>query len=394
MIKRDLPKERPNDFTRVLPDVEKIVNEVRNRGDQALIELEEKFDKIKLTSITLQKIEELASQVDNNLKEAIDVIYSQIYEFNTLIKPPNIIGGGNNGIDYGAIWKSIEKIGIYVPGGEKAYPSTLLMAGVPAVVAGVNEIYVASPPNKITPAIAYIALKLNVNEIYTIGGAQAIAALAYGTETVKKVDKIVGPGNIYVQAAKYLVSRDVAIDGIEGPTELVIIADETANPSHIILDLRAQAEHGKFTFLVLLTNSDKIIDVISKELEQDANTYYLIRVSDLEEAITLANEIAPEHLSLHVTNARAYINKIKNAGVVTLGSTPPAIIDYSAGPNHILPTNKWAKVRGGISVYDYLKMVMYASSVNPDKKIIDASKILAKYEGFEYHANSIGVRYE
>jgi len=394
MIKRDLPKERPNDFTRVLPDVEKIVNEVRNRGDQALIELEEKFDKIKLTSITLQKIEELASQVDNNLKEAIDVIYSQIYEFNTLIKPPNIIGGGNNGIDYGVIWKSIEKIGIYVPGGDKAYPSTLLMAGVPAVVAGVNEIYVASPPNKITPAIAYIALKLNVNEIYTIGGAQAIAALAYGTETVKKVDKIVGPGNIYVQAAKYLVSRDVAIDGIEGPTELVIIADETANPSHIILDLRAQAEHGKFTFLVLLTNSDKIIDVISKELEQDANTYYLIRVNDLDEAITLANEIAPEHLSLHVTNARTYLNKIKNAGVVTLGSTPPAIIDYSAGPNHILPTNKWAKVRGGISVYDYLKMVMYASSVSPDKKIIDASKILAKYEGFEYHANSIGVRYE
>jgi len=394
MIKRDLPKERPNDFTRVLPDVEKIVNEVRNRGDQAIIEFEEKFDKIKLTSITLQKIEELASQVDNNLKEAIDVIYSQIYEFNTLIKPPNIIGGGNNGIDYGVIWKSIEKIGIYVPGGDKAYPSTLLMAGVPAVVAGVNEIYVASPPNKITPAIAYIALKLNVNEIYTIGGAQAIAALAYGTETVKKVDKIVGPGNIYVQAAKYLVSRDVAIDGIEGPTELVIIADETANPSHIILDLRAQAEHGKFTFLVLLTNSDKIIDVISKELEQDANTYYLIRVSDLDEAITLANEIAPEHLSLHVTNARMYLNKIKNAGVVTLGSTPPAIIDYSAGPNHILPTNKWAKVRGGISVYDYLKMVMYASSVSPDKKIIDASKILAKYEGFEYHANSIGVRYE
>jgi len=394
MIKRDLPKERPNDFTRVLLDVEKIVNEVRNRGDQALIEFEEKFDKIKLNSITLQKIEELASQVDNNLKEAIDVIYSQIYEFNTLIKPPNIIGGGNNGIDYGAIWKSIEKIGIYVPGGDKAYPSTLLMAGVPAVVAGVNEIYVASPPNKITPAIAYIALKLNVKEIYTIGGAQAIAALAYGTETVKKVDKIVGPGNIFVQAAKYLVSRDVAIDGIEGPTELVIIAYETANPSHIILDLRAQAEHGKFTFLVLLTNSDKIIDVISKELEQDVNTYYLIKVSDIDEAITLANEIAPEHLSLHITNAKTYLNKVKNAGAVTLGSTPPAIIDYSAGPNHILPTNKWAKVRGGISVYDYLKMVMYASSVNPDKKIIDASKILAKYEGFEYHANSIGVRYE
>ena len=393
MIKRELPKERPNDFARVLPDVEKIVNEVKNRGDQALIEFEQKFDKIKLSSITLQKVEELASQVDSNLKEAIDVIYSQIYEFNALIKPPNIIGGGNNGVDYGVIWKSVEKIGIYVPGGDKAYPSTLLMAGVPAVVAGVNEIYVSTPPNKITPAIAYIGLKLNVKEIYTIGGAQAIAALAYGTETVKKVDKIVGPGNIYVQAAKYLVSRDVAIDGIEGPTELVIIADETANPNHIVLDLKAQAEHGKFTFLVLLSNSDRIIDFVSKELEQDENTYYLIKVSDIDEAITLANEIAPEHLSLHVSNAKTHLDKVKNAGAVTLGSTPPAIIDYSAGPNHILPTNKWAKVRGGISVYDYIKMVMYASSTNPDKKIIEASKVLAKYEGFEFHANSIGVRY-
>jgi len=393
MIKRELPKERPNDFTKVLPEVEKIVNEVRNRGDKALIEFEEKFDKVKLNSISLQKVEELASQINNDLKQAIDVIYSQLYEFNSLIKPPSVIGGGNNGVEYGIIWRSIDRVGIYVPGGNKAYPSTLLMAGVPAVVAGVKEIYVATPPNKISPAIAYIGLKLNVKEIYTIGGAQAIAALAYGTETVKKVDKIVGPGNIYVQAAKYLVSRDVAIDGIEGPTELVIIADDSANPHHIVLDLKAQAEHGRFTFLVLLSNSDRIIESVAKELEQDDNVYYLIKVGDIDEAIELANEIAPEHLSLHIANAKAYLDKVKNAGVVTLGDTPPAIIDYSAGPNHILPTNKWAKVRGGVSVYDYLKMIMFASSASPDKKIVEASKILAKYEGFEYHANSIGVRY-
>ena len=394
MIKRELPKERSYDFIGVLSDVENIVNEVKNRGDKAVIEFEEKFDKIKPNSITLQKIEELASQIDSDLKQAIDTIYSQLYEFNALIRPPNIIAGENNGIDYGIIWKSIEKVGIYVPGGDKAYPSILLMAGVPAVVAGVNEIYVTTPPYNISPEIAYIGLKLNVKEIYTIGGAQAIAALAYGTETVKKVDKIVGPGDVYVQAAKYLVSKDVAIDGIDGSAELVIVADESADPYHIILDLRAQAEHDEFAFLVLLTNSDKIIDLVSKELQHDANTYYLIKVNDIDEAIELVNEIAPEQLSLYVVNAKTYLSRVKNVGVVTLGDTPPAIIDYVAGSNHILPTNKWAKVRGGISVYDYLKIVMYTSSENPDKKIIDAAKILAKYEGLNYHANSISVRYK
>ncbi|QIW24343.1 histidinol dehydrogenase [Sulfolobus sp. S-194] len=394
MIAKELPKKRPNDFTKVLQDVENIISYVKQKGDEALIELEEKFDKVKLASIKFTDVDKLASQISQDLKMAIDLIFTQIYEFNNSIKPPNIIGGSSNGIDYGVIWKSIERVGIYVPGGEKAYPSTLLMAGVPALVAGVKEIYVSSPPTKINPAIAYISLKLGVKEIYTIGGAQAIAAMAYGTQTVKKVDKIVGPGNIYVQAAKYLVSGDVGIDGIEGPTELVIIADENANPSNIVLDLKAQAEHGKSTFLVLLSNSDKIINFISKELEIDPNIYYVIKVNSIDEAIDIANEIAPEHLSLQISNAREYLSKVKNAGAVTLGNTPPAIIDYSAGPNHILPTNGWAKIRGGVSVYDYLKMIMYASTSNPEKKLIESSKILAKYEGFVFHADSIGVRYE
>lgn len=394
MIKTELPKERPNDFTKVLPDVEKIISYVKSKGDEALIELEEKFDKVKLSSLKLTNIENLTREVSEDVKKAVDIIFSQIYEFNSAIKPPNTIAGSYNGIDYGIIWRSIERVGIYVPGGEKAYPSTLLMAGVPALVAGVKEIYVSSPPNKITPVIAYISMKLGVKEVYTIGGAQAIAAMAYGTQTVKKVDKIVGPGNIYVQAAKYIVSGDVGIDGVEGPTELVIIADESANPNHVILDLRAQAEHGKATYLVLLTNSDKLADIVSKELERDQNTYYVIKVNSIDEAIEMANEIAPEHLSLQVNNAKEYLNKVRNAGAVTLGSTPPAIIDYSAGPNHILPTNSWAKIRGGVSVYDFLKMIMYASAKSPSKEVIEASKILAKYEGFSYHANSIGVRYE
>ncbi|BFH74490.1 histidinol dehydrogenase [Sulfurisphaera javensis] len=394
MIKRELPKDRPNDFSKIIPDVEKIINYVKTKGDEAIFELEEKFDKVKLTSLKLNNIEELASQVSEDLKKSIDIIYSQIYEFNNTIKPPNMIGGSFNGVEYGVLWRSIEKVGIYVPGGDKAYPSTLLMAGVPAIVAGVKEIYVSSPPNKINPVIAYISLKLNVKEVYTIGGAQAIAAMAYGTQTVKKVDKIVGPGNIYVQAAKYLVSSDVGIDGIEGPTELVIIADESANPNNIILDLRAQAEHGRLTFLVLLTTSDKLIEIVTRELDKDENTYFVLKVNSIDEAIDIANEVAPEHLSLQVENANEYLMKVKNAGAITLGSTPPALIDYSAGPNHILPTNSWAKIRGGVSVYDYLKMIMYASAKTPDKKVIEASKILAKYEGFNYHADSIGVRYE
>ncbi|MFP3189363.1 MAG: histidinol dehydrogenase, partial [Sulfolobaceae archaeon] len=229
--------------------------------------------------------------------------------------------------------------------------------------------------------------------LYRLGGAQAIAAFAYGTESVKKVDKVVGPGNIYVQAAKFLVSRDIGIDGIEGPTELVIIADDTAKVEDLILDMRAQAEHGLSTFIVLLTTSQYIVDEVKRELERDRNVYYVIKVSSVEEAIKIANEISPEHLSLYVTSPKRYLDIVSNSGAVSLGSTPPAVIDYAAGPNHILPTNQWARFRGGVTVYDFLKPIMYANLEKPDDKLIQSAIILAKYEGFEFHTKSIGARY-
>jgi histidinol dehydrogenase len=392
MIIKELPKERPNDFTKVLTDVEAIIGLVKEKGDKAIVELEEKFDKVKLDSIIEDKLDELAEKIPDDIRNAIDIIYEQLRTFHESIKPYSS-GGESNGVEYGLVWKPIEKAGIYVPGGLKSYPSTLLMAGIPAKVAGVKEIYVATPPSKIDPVIAYISKKLEVKKVYRMGGAQAIAALAYGTESVVKVDKIVGPGNIYVQAAKFLVSKDVGIDGIEGPTELVIIADDTADAKKVILDMRAQAEHGKETFIVLISTSEKLISKVEEELASSQEIFYVIRVDELGKAIELANSIAPEHLSLYIRDAKKYLDKVVNAGAVTLGSTPPALIDYAAGPNHILPTNRWAKVRGGVTVYDFLKPVMYAYTENPDKELVNAALKLANYEGFVIHGKSIGERY-
>ncbi len=401
MIYYSLPQRRPNDFSNVIPTVKEIIQKVKEKGDSALYELTENFDKVKVNSIKVnpKELEDQASRLDEKVAKALDLIYDQIRAFHETTVPPNI-GGGLRGISFGILWKSIEKIGIYVPGGRHSYPSTLLMAGVPAEVAGVKEIYFASPPNpkgEIDPALAYVALKLKIKEAYKIGGAQAIAALAYGTESVKKVDKIIGPGNIYVQAAKYLVSSEVGIDGIEGPTELVIIADESADPINVYFDMLAQAEHGSNTFIVLLSHSDELISKINEKLISEnygnTNDYYIIKTKDLEESIRIANQIAPEHLSLYVKNYDVVVNKISNAGAISLGSTPPALIDYSAGPNHILPTNEWARIRGGVTVYDYLKPIMYANSIEPNNEIIEASMVLANYEGFIMHGKSIGVRY-
>ncbi|MEM3758301.1 MAG: histidinol dehydrogenase [Saccharolobus sp.] len=398
MIVNVLPQTRPNDFTKAIPIVKEIMESIKEKDDEALYELTEKFDKVKIKNIKVSREEliEQASKLDNTLRNSIDVIYEQLKAFHELTMPPNM-GGGNSNVSFGIIWKSIERVGIYVPGGKHSYPSTLLMAGVPAKVAGVNEIYVATPTNKegtIDPALAYISLKLGVNEVYRIGGAQAIIALALGTKSVKKVDKIIGPGNIYVQAAKYLVSNIVGIDGIEGPTELVIIADSSAKAEYIVLDMKAQAEHGDDSYIVLLSDSYEIMKKVEESLKDDSKIFYVVKTKDIEEAIELANSIAPEHLSLYVKDPLTMINKIRNSGAISLGSTPPALIDYAAGPNHILPTNGWARFRGGITVYDFLKPIMYANAQNIDKGLVDASIVLANHEGFVIHGKSIGVRYE
>ncbi|ARM76292.1 histidinol dehydrogenase [Acidianus manzaensis] len=396
MIINSLPETRLISFEDVLDKVKKIVEDVKERGDAALIEYTEKFDGIKLNEIRVSKteIDNQSKKIDNNLRNAIEIIIDQLKEFHLSTMPPQM-GGGKNGIEFGIMWKPIEKLGIYVPGGKKLYPSTLLMASIPALVAGVKEIYVATPTKgEIDPAIAYISNRLGIKEVYKIGGAQAISALAYGTTSVTKVEKIVGPGNVYVQAAKYLVSKDVGIDGIEGPTELVIIADDSANPEYLADDLFAQGEHGDSSLLVLISLSDKIAKEVEKRLSSSDRKYYVVLANDLKEAIEYANKIAPEHLSLQIKCPREALKLVKNAGAVTLGNTPPAIIDYNAGPNHILPTNGWSRFKGGLTIYDFIKPITYANSSSPNKDLINAGITLAKYEGFVIHAKSISDRYE
>lgn len=396
MILRNIPSNRTAEFGNLVDYVRSIVEYVRAYGDKALIELTRKYDRIDIDSIKLdhEDLEKCAEALPDDVKRSIDIIYSHLYSFNSIIMPSDI-KIELNGMILGIIWRSIDRIGIYVPGGRRAYPSTLFMAGVPAVVAGVKEVYISSPPTGsgcINPAIAYGALKLSAKGVYRIGGPHAIAAMAYGTESVVKVSKIVGPGNIYVQIAKYLVRDNVDIDCIEGPTELVIVADSNADYRKIVVDMKAQAEHGGDTFIALLTPSSEIIEEVEKELLNDTeHTYYIVMVRDIDEAIEIANSLAPEHLSLYVKDPHSYLDKIRNAGAVTLGSEPPALVDY-LGPNHILPTNGWARTRGALSVYDFLKPIatLY-SSRTASTEIISAAKSLAEYEGFLLHRESMGV---
>ncbi|AEB94445.1 histidinol dehydrogenase [Metallosphaera cuprina] len=395
MIRREIPKGRVQSFSQVIDKVSEIAQRVRERGDTALRELTLELDGIKLDSLVLDKdyIDGRASELGDEMREAIDRVWVQLTSFHEIMRPPNV-GGGNGKIKYGVIWTALNRVGIYVPGGKKTYPSTLMMAGIPARVAGVSELFVSTPVrNRLDPAIAYIAQKLKVKAIYPVGGAQAIVAMAFGTESVSKVDKIIGPGNIYVQAAKYLVSGEVGIDGIEGPTELVVIADDSSDPKRIALDLMAQGEHGSSSLLVLISDSERILDEVSKLLNE-GNEYFLVKVKSLDEAIDIANEIAPEHLSLYSSRAREYLSKVKNSAAVTLGDTPPALIDYAAGPDHILPTNGWSRFRGGITVFDFLKPISHVDAEKADENLIRAAMKIAEYEGFSIHARSIGVRYE
>ncbi|BBG24017.1 histidinol dehydrogenase [Sulfuracidifex tepidarius] len=401
MIHDKLPEVRPNSLEPFLDKVKEIINDVVRDGDQGLIDLTAKFDNVRLSSVKAsdEEIKESSESLPEEVKSSIDMIWDQLKNFHESAKPPNF-GGGRNGISFGIMWKPIDRVGIYVPGGLKSYPSTLMMAGIPAKVAGVKEVHVSTPTKgKLDPAIAYVGRKLGVKAFYKIGGAQAIAAMAYGTSSVAKVDKIVGPGNVFVQAAKFLVSNMVGIDGIEGPTELVVLADDSADPSLIAKDLVAQGEHGPLSFLVLISWSEALLNKVREALislgqDKSKENFYLVLVRSPNEGIDQVNQIGPEHLSLYVSKPREILSSVRNVGAVSLGRTPPAIIDYAAGPNHILPTNGWAKFRGGVTVYDFLKPVMYAEADSPSTELIKASITLANYEGFRVHGESIGDRYE
>lgn len=398
--------------------VENILNDVSLNGDAALIKYAKKFDGFNINNIkdilvTKDEIDEGARRVGDNFLRILTRAKDQITEFhkNQVEKPWNIKKTG--GVILGQIITPIERVAIYVPGGTAAYPSTVLMNIIPAILAGVNEIIMFTPVKengKVADAILAAAKVCGVDIIYKLGGAQAIGAAAYGTETIKKVDKIIGPGNIYVATAKKLCYGLVDIDMIAGPSEILIIADETANSKYIAADLMSQAEHDKLSSAILITTDENLIDNVNKELvrqikylsrkeiiEDSLNNFGAgIVVNSLEEAFELSNKIAPEHLEVLTKNPMEMLPKIKNAGSIFFGeNSPEPLGDYMSGTNHVLPTSGTAKFYSPLGVYDFVKRSSY--SYYP-KDILETFKedviTFANLEGFDAHANSIKVRFE
>lgn len=398
-------------------DVEKgvkdILNKVRNEGDRALIEYTELFDKVKLNKliVSYEELKEAASLVEDKFYRALEEAKRNIEDYHRKQKQNDYIFFKDNGVYLGQKVTPIEKIGVYVPGGTAAYPSTVLMDVIPAKVAGCNEISMVTPPNKegkINPYIAAAAIITGVDKVYSVGGAQAIGALAYGTETIKAVDKIVGPGNIFVATAKKIVYGDVDIDMIAGPSEILVIADENAKAEFVAADMLSQAEHDKLASSILITTSKELYMKVNEEIikqiealerkeiikESLKNHSLAFIVSSIEEAIEISNKIAPEHLELMVEEAMKYLEDVKNAGSIFLGyNTPEPIGDYFGGTNHVLPTNSTARFFSALSVESFVKK---SSFIHYSKEAIlengEKIMLLAEKEGLTAHKNSIKVR--
>lgn len=423
MIKiiKDIPQKREEIFsvTMKTPDVSEIVKgiieQVKTDGDKALKALTEKFDKAKLTSlrVTEAEIEEAVGQVSDEFLEILQKAAKNIREFHQLQRREGFQLKRENGVIVGQKVIPVERAGIYVPGGTAAYPSTVLMDSIPAVVAGCKRVVMVTPPNaegKVNPVILAAAKVAGVTEIYKVGGAQAIAALAYGTESVPKVDKIVGPGNAFVAEAKKQVFGKVSIDMIAGPSEILVVADATNRAKDVAADLLSQAEHDKMASAVLVTDSEAFAEAVSVELERQIplleradiarasidNNGKIIVTSSIDEAVEIANGIAPEHLELCLDNPFDYLDKIKHAGSVFLGKyCPEAIGDYYAGANHTLPTSGTARFSSPLSVDDFIKKTQYiyyekASLAEVAKDV----EYFAKQEGLTAHARSAVIRFE
>ena len=395
--------------------VKNIIEDVKENGDKALFKYNEMFDNVIMTDLTVssEEIEEAYSRIDNKFKETLKIAHDNIKKFHEKQVRNNFFVNENDGVILGQIINPIEKVGVYVPGGTASYPSTVLMNVIPAKIAGVNEIILVTPPNKngkIDDVILASAKIAGVDKIFKIGGAQAIAALSYGTETVPKVYKIVGPGNIYVAMAKKMVYGEVAIDMVAGPSEILIIADESANAANVAADLLSQAEHDKLASSVLVTTSEILAENVKAELERQLkllpreetawesinNNGRIIITKTLDEAINISNEIAPEHLEICIDDPFSVLSKIKNAGSIFLGkNTPEALGDYLAGPNHTLPTSGTAKFSSPLSVDDFIKkssVIYYTKEAL--EKVKDNVINFAKNEGLDAHANSVSVRFE
>ena len=416
----DLLKRSPNNYDSYAATVNEIVNNVRENGDKAVAEYTLKFDKVELNAntilVTREEIEEAYKYIETNDKGLVDVIKSSaknVKDYHMMQKQYSWFDSKPDGTMLGQKVTPIERVGVYVPGGKAAYPSSVLMNIIPAKVAGVEKIVMVTPPGKdgkVNPGTLVAADIAGVDEIYKVGGAQAIAALAFGTKTIPKVDKIVGPGNIFVALAKKAVFGFVSIDSIAGPSEILVLADETANPRFIAADLLSQAEHDEMASAILVTTSQELAEAVSKEvdgfvqilsrkeiMEKSLENYGYILVTDtMQDAIDVTNEIASEHLEIVTKNPFDTMTRIKNAGAIFLGeySSEP-LGDYFAGPNHVLPTNGTAKFFSPLGVDDFIKKSSIISySREALEKIHVDIEHFATSEQLTAHANSIKVRFE
>ena len=395
-------------------DVRLILNQVVQSGDRAVVDLTERFDNHRLDRSHLRldtaEIERASDRCDPDLREALEQAAARITAFHVRQRPVDLSYQDDLGVQLGQRWRPLDAVGLYVPGGKAAYPSSVLMNALPAKVAGVDRLVIAVPaPDGIIAPLVLVAARIaGVDEIYPIGGAQAIAALAYGTETIRPVDKIVGPGNAYVAEAKRQVFGRVGIDMIAGPSEIVVVADGHQDPAWIAADLLSQAEHDEVAQSILITDSEALADAVEAAVAEQLeslpkrtiagaswrNLGAVIVISSMDRARGLVDRLAPEHLELMVAEPETLAKKIRHAGSIFLGPhTPEVIGDYIGGPNHVLPTNRTARFASGLSVYDFMKRTTLLScDADNFRALAPAAATLAHAEGLAGHARAVEIR--
>ncbi|WP_270631506.1 histidinol dehydrogenase [Limosilactobacillus mucosae] len=394
--------------------VSEIIQNVAQNGDQAVRDYERKFDNVNLAdfSIPAFQLDQALDSIDEDLRAALELAKQNITSFHKQEIENSFVDVSTPGIMRGEKITPLASVGLYVPGGTAAYPSTILMCGIPAKLAGVKRVVMVTPPQPagINPAVLAAARLAGVDEVYQVGGAQAIAALAYGTETIPAVDKIMGPGNIFVATAKKQVFGKVAIDMVAGPSEIGILADESANAKEIAADLLSQAEHDKRARAMLITNSKSLAEAVSKEVDRQLNTLprqaiartsiedrgFIAVMENTAEIFELMNDVAPEHLEVQLKNPTQYLGLIKNAGSVFLGRyASEPLGDYVAGPNHVLPTGGTARFASPLGVYDFVKRTQFIQFDRQNLKAdLKAITKLARTEGLEAHARAIEARFD
>ena len=406
--------QRPRiDFASIFKTVQPILEQVQNEGDKAIIDLTEKFDGVRLSESTTNVDSNTTVALDDEIKNAFDTAYQNIYNFHMAQRPNELVVETMPGVLCRREARPIERVGLYVPGGSAILPSTALMLGVPAKIAGCREIVLATPPKKdgtIAPEMLYIAKLIGATCIVKAGGAQAIAAMAYGTESIPKVDKILGPGNQYVTAAKMILQNseaNISIDMPAGPSEVLVIAYKQANPAFVASDLLSQAEHGPDSQVVLLSIKGFDTEALEQELEQQLNVLprvkiakqsigksYIVKVDTVEEAIRFSNLYAPEHLIINVENASDYSDNIMNAGSVFLGPwSPESVGDYASGTNHTLPTYGYAKIFSGVSLDTFLKFITFQELTDSGLAEISGTVMtMADVEKLHAHKNAVQIR--